>query len=58
MEELIGHRVSIIFNLPSSEWPINGSPAFATVDDVCMPMIKLEGQWINVSIIRTISLWE
>lgn len=55
MNELIGYKCSIVFNLPDDEWPISGHPAWAVCEDVDMPMIKLDGTWINAGIIKTIS---
>ena len=54
MDELIGKRCSIVFKLPSGDWPIPGYPAWATVKKVDMPMIKLDGIWVNVNIILSI----
>jgi hypothetical protein len=62
MKELIGKRCSIEFNLPDDEWPLSGFPAWATVEKVDMPMIKLGGWgmsiWVNVSIIKEIRSYE
>lgn len=60
MKELIGKECTIIFNLKPFEWPIQGSPAWATVEAVDMPMVKLvalhtrKGIWVNAAIIQTI----
>ena len=54
MKELIGKECAIVFNLPDEDWPIHGYPAWATVEAVDMPMIKLDDLWVNVSIIKTI----
>ena len=59
-ESLIGKKCWIYFNLPSDEWPVAGSPAFATVEAVEMPLIKLATEfgndvvWVNANIIKTI----
>lgn len=64
MKELVGWECRCIFNLPSFDWPIAGSPAWVVVLGVCGNMIKLSSRWGNVeedafwcntSIIKTIS---
>lgn len=59
MKELVGKQAVIIFNLPSSEWPIEGCPAWVNIDAVDMPMIKITAYgrsvWINANIIKTIT---
>lgn len=53
-------RCRLEFNLPSSEWPISGFPAWVKILDVDMPMIKMKsvhggmGIWINSAVIKTI----
>jgi hypothetical protein len=61
VKKLIGHMVSIVFDLPSTEWPIEGYPAFCVVIEVDMPMIEIKRQyainqsvWINVGTIKTL----
>jgi hypothetical protein len=56
MRELIGQKCAIIFNLPATEWPIPGYPAWATVEDVDMPMVKADGLWFNCAIVKTIRI--
>lgn len=55
LRRLIGRRVSIVFNLPSYEWPIPGYPAHATVRYADGPLLLLDELWVNVSLIKTIS---
>ena len=63
MNELIGWECSCVFNLPATEWPIAGYPAWVVVLSVDGNMIKLASKWGNVqetaiwcstSIIKTI----
>ncbi len=61
MKALIGRECCCIFNLPGTEWPIEGYPAWVIVVDVDMPMICMKSKWagrpiwVNASIIKTIS---
>lgn len=61
MKDLIGRECQCVFNLPFSEWPIAGYPAWVIVDDVDMPMVKMRStfsgapMWLNSAIIKTIS---
>jgi len=58
MKNLIGWNCAIYFNLPASEWPIAGSPAWAVVTDVDMPMVELtvgsQSLWVNAATIQMI----
>jgi hypothetical protein len=60
MQELIGKECQCVFNLPASDWPISGYPAWVIVDAVEMPMIKMRSTyagkpiWVNASIIKSI----
>lgn len=63
MKELIGWECGCIFNLPPTEWPIPGSPAWVVVLGVHGNMIKIvsiysnpkhSAFWCNTSIIREI----
>lgn len=60
MKELIGYECCCVFNLPATEWPISGYPAWVVVDAVDMPMIKMRSQfggkpmWLHVGLIKTI----
>jgi hypothetical protein len=56
VKELIGQSCMIIFNLPGTRWPIPGYPAFGTVQAVDMPMVKIDGRWLNTSIIEQIQV--
>jgi hypothetical protein len=57
MEELIGKRCSIIFDLPGTDWPLPGYPAWAVVEAIDMPMIKLDRIWVNTKFIQTITAY-
>lgn len=57
----LGEHVCVcVFDLPASEWPIPGSPAWVYVLDADMGMIKLQpthsldSVWVNTSIIKTL----
>ena len=59
--ELMGKRCAVVFDLPSTEWPIEGSPAWVYIIDIEMPLIYLSSLesgkcalWVNVNIIKTI----
>jgi hypothetical protein len=58
MKELVGMRCELVFNLPALEWPIPGYPAWVDVEAVDMPMVKLNGLWVNVSTFKTIRAWK
>lgn len=62
LADLVGHECRCEFDLPSSEWPIPGYPAWVRVLAVDMPMIRLasrshgdDGFWFNVGKILRIS---
>lgn len=60
LRELIGHRCRCVFNLPSSDWPFEGYPAWVYVDDVDLPLIKLRSygdpRWVSAATIQTIEI--
>jgi hypothetical protein len=57
---LVGQVCSVVFNLPSGEWPISGYPAWVVIDTVEMPLIEMHSIhagkpiWVNASDIKTI----
>lgn len=61
MKELIGWECCCVFNLPHTDWPIAGYPAWVVVDAVDMPMVKMRSRfggnpmWLHTSLIKTIS---
>lgn len=60
MKNLIGKKCRCVFDLPHTEWPISGYPAWVEVLDVDMPMVCMKDafagkpMWVNASIIKTI----
>lgn len=60
LRELIGHRCCCVFNLPSSDWPFKGYPAWVYVDDVDLPLLKLRSygapRWVSAACILTIEI--
>jgi hypothetical protein len=61
VKELIGQRCACVFDLPHTEWPISGYPAWVVVVAVDMPMVCLKSDfghtpiWVNAATIKTIS---
>jgi hypothetical protein len=62
VHKLIGHLVTIEFNLPSTEWPIAGFPAWGIITAVDMPLIEVQGYhvrssltWVNVKDVKKIT---
>lgn len=51
---LVGSRCRIIFNLPFRDWPITGSPAWATIEAVEGGMFYADGKWISLACVLTI----
>lgn len=65
LRELVGHRCRCVFNLPDSEWPFPGYPAWVRVLDVDLPLVKLgsahyDGRhvWVLAMLIKTIEVSE
>lgn len=60
MNSLVGKECEVVFDMHSSEWPIEGYPAHVVVDAVDMPMVKMHSihvgrpVWVNTKLIRTI----
>ncbi len=60
LKELIGCQCRAEFNLPPSEWPVSGWPAWILVEDVDMPLIKIKSRWektslwVNATLFKTI----
>ena len=62
LNELVGHRCRVVFDLPANQWPFPGYPAWCYVLAVDGPMIKLGysmsggGKWVTQRCIMTIEL--
>lgn len=60
LEELVGQEVQINFGGLPSEWPISGYPAWAIIEAVEPPLIKIRAKfgngsaaWYNLNLIKT-----
>lgn len=57
---IVGRRCAIVFDLNCHDWPIPGTPAWAVVAEVRLPLIKLRSEfgedicWVNVRHIKRI----
>lgn len=66
LRELIGRSCRCVFNLPDSEWPFPGYPAWVRVLDVDLPLVKLASShydggrhvWMLAALIKTIEVSE
>lgn len=60
MEKLIGKKCRCEFDLPHTQWPIEGFPAWVVVISVSMPLVEMKSafgglpMWINASKIARI----
>lgn len=63
LNDLIGRRCAVVFDLPDTEWPVPGYPAFVIIESVEMPLIEMRSIhagkqiWINARFIKQIRLW-
>ena len=44
-DDMIGQEVSIVFNLPSAEWPIDGYPAWAIFEGADSGLVRFRVDW-------------
>lgn len=55
-----GKKLPVEFNLPSSEWPIDGFPAWVVIESVDHLMVRMRSAFggdsilVNMSVIKTI----